>query len=79
MGTCLRGWYWRSSAPFSAPDSSESGGVGSPLKVVYVSHFARGLLGPDDRNDDEVDGIEENVLVDELFSLANFPAPELPL
>lgn len=58
-GICLRGWYAISSAPFSAPDSSESGGVGSPASVVMVSSFAKGLRGLVDRKELGVAGAED--------------------
>lgn len=34
-----------SDGEYSGPDSSESGGVGRPAKLLYVSPRARGLLG----------------------------------
>jgi len=58
-GICLRGWYARSSAPFSAPDSSESGGVGSPARPAIVSPFAKGLRGLVDRKELGVVGAED--------------------
>jgi hypothetical protein len=43
-----------------------------------VSHFARGLLGPKDREDDGVDGSEEDAMDDELYSLVYCFAGEPP-
>ena len=43
----------------SIPDSSESGGVGSPFRLMYRSLFASGLPGLIDREDGVLGGLDD--------------------
>ena len=43
----------------SSPDSSESGGVGRPFKLMYLSFLAKGLPGLHDRAEGVLGGLDD--------------------